>query len=63
MSFVPTTFQVPVRTVSELTNLNFSPLFGWDRLNDSTSPLNEAREALGTLTPGLQVHTFQELQL
>ena len=62
-SFTPATFQVPVRTIGELSGLDFTPLFAWDPLNATTGALPAAREELGTLTPGRELHTFEELQL
>ncbi|MHA7288001.1 DNA/RNA non-specific endonuclease [Arthrobacter sp. MDT3-44] len=62
-SFTPATFQVPVRSISELTGLNFSHLFDWDPMNEDFSPLPRAQEALVTRTPARELGTFDDLHL
>lgn len=64
-AFIPATFQVPVRTVSALTELNFDHLFGWDPLDSSFIGEIEAEEALaaGAAGPGRELHSFSDLTL
>lgn len=56
-SFVPETFQVPVRTVAELTGLDLSHLFPADALDGEPVP----HEASGL--PGVRLRTFADLRL
>lgn len=62
-AFTPATFQVPVRSISELTGLDFAHLFDWDPMNNVVAPLPKAEEALAAPTPARELHTFDDLQL
>ncbi|MFD1212962.1 DNA/RNA non-specific endonuclease, partial [Arthrobacter sp. GCM10027362] len=62
-AFVPETFQVPVRKVSELTGLDFAYLFALDPLNDHFEESPGALESLGTSVPGRRLHSYEDLRL
>ncbi|NKX53692.1 DNA/RNA non-specific endonuclease [Arthrobacter mobilis] len=62
-AFVPETFQVPVRKVSELTGLDFAGLFALDPLNDRFEEAPGSLESLGTGIPGRQLRSYADLQL
>jgi endonuclease G len=62
-SFVPETFQVPVRTVGELTGLDFGRLSTLDPLAGQGGASPGALEALGTAVPGHRLDSYADLRL
>ncbi|MCG2621729.1 DNA/RNA non-specific endonuclease [Arthrobacter sp. I2-34] len=62
-AFVPETFQVPVRTISELTGLDFRHLFASDPPNDTFERAPGVQESLGTSVPGRELRSYADLQL
>lgn len=62
-SFVPETFQVPVRTVSEMTGLDFARLSALDPLDGQVGESPGALEALGTAVPGHRLGSYADLRL
>jgi endonuclease G len=59
-AFTPTTFQVPVRKITEL-----SHLFAWDPMNVVSMAHPKARQALAipALTLARELRTFDDLRL
>ena len=60
-AFVPETFQVPVRSISELTTLDFSHLHQWDALERLAPDELVLDESLPL--PGLRLGTYDDLRL
>ena len=62
-AFVPETFQVPVRSISDLTGLDFSPLHQWDALDHLTPEESPLEESTGLPLPGVRLDTYESLRL
>jgi endonuclease G, mitochondrial len=62
-AFTPQTFQVPVRKISELTGLDFSPLSGFDPLNNDFQESALLREAVGIPAAGREIVNYGNLAL
>jgi endonuclease G len=62
-AFTPQTFQVPVRKISELTGLDFSPLSGFDPLNGDFQESAMLREEAGIPAAGREIANYGSLAL
>lgn len=62
-AFTPQTFQVPVRKITELTGLDFSPLFASDPMNGAFQESALLREAAGIPAAGREITTYGSLAL
>lgn len=62
-AFVPRTFQVPVRSISELTELDFSHLHQWDSLQALAPEEARLDESARLPVSGIRLDHFTDLQL
>lgn len=62
-AFTPQTFQVPVRKITELTGLDFSPLFTFDPMNGAFQESVLLREAAGIPAAGREIENYGNLAL
>ena len=62
-SFVPETFQVPVRSITDLTGLDFSHLHQWDALDQLTPDESRLDESVHLPLPGVRLDSYAALQL
>jgi endonuclease G, mitochondrial len=62
-AFNPETFQVPVRSITDLTGLDFSQLHHWDSLDQLPPEQSSVAESVRLPLPGLRLDTYADLRL